>query len=407
MTFEILSCFFCEFDINTGANIVCQYPKDYIKFEEFRIISKFLISQKEEIWNKIVGLKLGNSYLLGIPKYLMHKNYDRTFYYFNFCILVSQKEYESNYYLYELLIKKIGDTFEKLEIDSNFSFMRKNVDDISLFFENIYESAKKDNTINVNIKKGNINIEFFFEYFQNELSEIKSYLVPIWVKKYIIEDKKFINNGIEAIIQNINCENNLKQIVKNCDLSLNFVKCILDNLRQKGFISFIDIFRFDNIYRANKELVIINKDNLLKEFNEFCELNQNNKIEKNLNEEFFQNTSESSSEQIDSNALYNFYIELTKAKDVNDFLLKIDIKYIDIRLLIAFGIYKKMIRRVYPYCIFIHNKNENIGDSQSLLKKFDGNYNFDEICCENDLSRETLDSIISNFPKDSCFIIYK
>ena len=39
----------------------------------------------------------------------MHKNYDRTFYYFNFCILVSQKEYESNYYLYELLIKKIGD----------------------------------------------------------------------------------------------------------------------------------------------------------------------------------------------------------------------------------------------------------------------------------------------------------
>ena len=87
--------------------------------------------------------------------------------------------------------------------------------------------------------------------------------------------------------------------------------------------------------------------------------------------------------------------------------MKIDIKYIDIRLLIAFGIYKKMIRRVYPYCIFIHNKNENIGDSQSLLKKFDGNYNFDEICCENDLSRETLDSIISNFPKDSCFIIYK
>ena len=345
MSFQIFGCFYCEFNTTKGRELVYQYPNNFLNIDEFNKISKYMIP-REELWNKTVSLKLGNSYLLGYPKYLTHSNYDRTKFQFNFCILIDSDEYESNYYLYELLIQKIGNTFEKLEIESNFCFMKKNTDIILLFLETLYENAKENKQcINFNVGKDNINIHFFFQYFFNDFSEVKSFFIPIWIKKFNIKDKKDINDSIDKIIQNINCLNNVKQIGKICNLSLNYVSYILMNLRIQGLISFVDSFSYDNIYRANKEIIKINKENLFNEFKEFYQLNNQLKIKENVenkNNELLLDI------RIDQDILFRYYIGLTQAQNVTDFLINYDIKNIDINLLIAFGVYKNIIRRLKP-----------------------------------------------------------
>ena len=353
MSFQIFGCFYCEFNTTKGRELVFQYPHNYLKTDEFNKISKYMIP-REELWNKTVSLKLGNSYLLGYPKYLTHSNYDRTKFQFNFCILIDSDEYESNYYLYELLIQKIGNTFEKLEIESNFCFMKKNTDIILLFLETLYENAKENKQcINFNIGKDNINIHFFFQYFFNDFSKVKSYLIPIWIKKFNIKDKKDINDSIDKIIQNINCINNVKQIEKICNLSSNYVEYILMNLRIQGMISFVDSFRYDNIYRANKEIIKINKDNLFNEFKEFYQLNNQIQIKENGENNVNNNNNELILDiSIDQDILYRYYIGLTKAQDVTDFLINYDIKNININILIAFGVYKNIIRKLNPLIPF-------------------------------------------------------
>jgi hypothetical protein len=78
-------------------------------------ISEFIIP-RTELCHKLVGLKLGNSFMMGYPIYLKHSIYDRAKFQFNFCFLISYEEYEKNFLVYELLLKKIAGTFEALEV---------------------------------------------------------------------------------------------------------------------------------------------------------------------------------------------------------------------------------------------------------------------------------------------------
>ena len=84
-------------------------PEEYLKSSEFVI-------PRPELCHKTISLKLGNSHLIGYPVLLEHKNYTRTNFQFNFTVIISANEYNKNYLIYEMLIKKIGKIFENLEV---------------------------------------------------------------------------------------------------------------------------------------------------------------------------------------------------------------------------------------------------------------------------------------------------
>ncbi len=64
----------------------------------------------------LLSIKIEENFLLGFPISLTNSNYDRAKFQFNFCFLISNKEYEKNYILYEFLLKKIGRLFESFEV---------------------------------------------------------------------------------------------------------------------------------------------------------------------------------------------------------------------------------------------------------------------------------------------------
>ena len=79
------------------------------------LVSEFVIPQTE-LCENFLSFKLGETYLMGFPIYLKNSNYERAKFQFNFCVLITEEEYEKNHIIYEFLLKKIGRLFETLEV---------------------------------------------------------------------------------------------------------------------------------------------------------------------------------------------------------------------------------------------------------------------------------------------------
>jgi hypothetical protein len=123
--------------------------------------------------------------------------------------------------------------------------------------------------------------------------------------------------------------------------------------------------------------------------------------------------------ELNDSILFSLYCELTNCTDVSEFVFKIKNYGINISLFVAFGIYKKILRRVhmYAYC----KNRENIEGSdlgtikldiffkysrmKTLIDSLDGKHCLDQICSDTDLSLNEVVTLIS-MNKES-YIIYK
>ena len=153
MSFQILSILYTEFNIDKGPELVYQVPKNYIKLEDFKKISEFIVTSTK-FCHKEISLHLGNAYLLGFPIFLNNQIYERNRFEFNFCLLVDEDDYENNNYLYQCLIKKINMTFENSEIVYNFKFMKESINMIKLFIDILYtEFISGKSIINILIEE--------------------------------------------------------------------------------------------------------------------------------------------------------------------------------------------------------------------------------------------------------------
>jgi hypothetical protein len=69
MSFKVLSIIYTEFNLEKGPELVYQVPPNYIKPEDFKRISEFVVPTTQ-FCNKEVSLHLGNAYLLGLIIYM-------------------------------------------------------------------------------------------------------------------------------------------------------------------------------------------------------------------------------------------------------------------------------------------------------------------------------------------------
>ncbi len=409
MPFNILCIFFTEFDIKTGANIIYQTP-NYLKMEEFNIISDFIIPNSE-LCNKIISVKLGNSYLLGYPITLSNQIYDRVRYQFNFCILLPKNEYEKNYYLYDLILKKISITFENKEIDLNFKFIKKNYNIIKNFLDNIFKHIKsKNDTIDffVNLKNQD-KIEFFFKYinYKKLKNKIKPYKVPIWIKVINLTNIKYLGINIEMVIKTIDGIKSIKEISDELNINLDYVELIITNLIALDYLILIDVFDINNRYKANSTLKELDIEKLYNEYNNFIKISNNHIIDEIQNLLYSENDIDRNIEnnELTPIQLYCYYIELNNSKNVLDFLEKFETKNLIINLFIAFGLYKKIIYKINKYYIYKYNNEIDINkNEETFIEMLNGNYCYEEICYKNNL---TYDEFENKANLKNCFIIYK
>jgi len=219
--------------------------------------------------------------------------------------------------------------------------------------------------------------KFFFHFKYMDFSKAKThvlpFVVPVWIKLIDKEDLNNYDNLVRIIIENIDGIAYVKKIASRCDMEMNYVIYILYNLLLMDCIVLVDIFQFSNIYRANINMKIFTNVALKEEFRSFCSLNldfsNNFKAHKAIFEiyNYLPNELNFDDEKcldlfldsIDDAKFFSYYCELSISQDVNSFLKKVKNFGILISLFIAFGIYKKIIRRVNVYVL---EKNKEIKD---------------------------------------------
>lgn len=314
---------------------------------------------------------------MGYPIHLKHSNYDRAKFQFNFCILISEEEYEMNFLVYEFLLKKIAKTFEMLEvykkfkmqcqIESGYDFIKKNRNIILHFLKQLWDNFEsKQEIISICLDTQNQLVHssekfhFYFKYinFSKAKEEILIYQVPVWIKCISDNDLKYFESNIKNIIENIDGLSHVKKIASNLCIDINYVVYIIYNLLNIKCITMVDIFQFTNIYRATPFLkTTINNNNnnsnksLSEEFKNFCEMNYklyNNQSKFDDISDTYTDTNKDKID-IDGRTLFSLYCLLTTSQTVVDFISKIKCYDISIPLFISYGIYLKIIRRVHLY----------------------------------------------------------
>lgn len=312
-------------------------------------------------------MKLGNAYLMGFPIHLKNPNYERAKFQFNFSLLISAEEYEKNFLIYELLLKKVAKTLEEIEIDAEYDFIKNNRVVINNFFDKLYEFLRdKQETIYINMdtqefSKSKINFYFYFKFidFSKVKAEIYPHKVPIWIKFIDDQDMLYFEASVKMVLEQIDGISYVKKIASKLDFELSYVIYIFYNLYISDCITFVDIFQYMNIYKATSNLRQLYNQPIYEEFKNFCCINLNlfdNKLKhrnvlKVYSEEFSENKILECDNSLDDNTLYSLYCELTNSNDVSHFIFKIKNFKINILLFVAFGIWKKIIRRIHIYGI--------------------------------------------------------
>lgn len=348
----------------------------YIKQEDFLKISEFVIP-RTELCDNLISLKLGNAYLMGFPIHLKNPNYERAKFQFNFCLLISDSDYEKNFLIYELLLKKIAKTFESIEIDAKYEFIKNNRNIINTFFEKLYQSLiKKEQVISIYIDMKKIseeveedlvmdNFYFFFKFidFSKAKEEVLPYQVPVWLKYIDEKDEMYFENSVKAIVEQIDGLSHVKKIAAKLEYDIHYVTYIIYNLYLSDCITLIDIFQYVNIYKATSNLKNFYNKSFLNEFQNFCNINlnlfNNRHKHKQILKVYLEEKGDDNCADLNDMMLFSLYCELTNSTDVSEFLFKVKNCGINIPLFIAFGVYKKIIRRVhiYGYCKNRDNKD--------------------------------------------------
>jgi hypothetical protein len=309
--------------------------------------------------------------------------------------MISEEEYDKNSTIYEILLKKIAKTFESLEIDAEYEFMKNNRNLIFQFIDKLYSSLiEKQQIISIcldenslifpNDKKPINNFSFFFKFidFSKAKSEVLPFQVPVWIRYIDDEDLKYFENGIKSVIEEIDGVSYVKKIASRTKYEINFIIFVIYNLIISDCVSMVDIFQFTNIYKATALLKTYYRKNFCDEFINFCKINLNlfnNRMRyKTLLESYMDDVDINGfdseyflSNELNDQFLFSLFCELTNSADVTEFLSKVRADGVIIPLFIGYGVYKKIIRRVHIYgYIKKENKdNKDEGSSEYFLYK--------------------------------------
>jgi hypothetical protein len=116
--------FYSEFDNNAGPKIVYQVPENFLTEETFDAISEYIIT-KSSLCGRIIGLKVGELWILGRPMCLSHGKYVRNALLYNlgFVVQVREERTEREPLLletFEEVLTKLSNYLATLEIESEF-----------------------------------------------------------------------------------------------------------------------------------------------------------------------------------------------------------------------------------------------------------------------------------------------
>lgn len=357
----IESILYCEFHTTAGPMIVHQMPQGYVTKEQFDSLSNYLIP-KPELERRLQTVNALGLKIIGYPIGIDHARYSRNRLIFNVCF-VCQPHMRT--FHYEPLVKKLNRYFEELELECQFLSNKSSREKIPGIMEDIrvklneYKSCKLEmtssTTINLKVVKVHPNPE-----------EVLDEQVPILlIRRSFLKPNRW-DLTTQQIIPYIDGYRHVSRIATEADVEVSLVKACIQNMIYYGIVKLIPIFQYSNSYLPTQRLV---------------ELHENEQLRK----ECIEYVSKNSNVLANFRTVFKIFCSMNYGISVRDLCLQFD-PNIEEKKLIRYGLMKGLIRRIHRYPVLVDESNES--NSSSISKLFDGDHNYDQICCK--LARQNL-----------------
>lgn len=390
----IESILYCEFHTTAGPMIVHQMPPGYVTKEQFDSLSNYLIP-KPELERRLQTINALGLKIIGFPIGIDHSRYSRNRLIFNVCFVCRP---HMRTFHYEPLVKKLNRYFEELELECQFlsnvthrGRIPSILDDIRTKL-NEFKSCKLEmtssTTINLKIVKVHPDPE-----------EVLDEQVPLLiVTRNLLKPNRW-DLTTQQIIPYIDGYRHVSRIATEADVEVSLVKACIQNMIYYGIVKLIPIFQYSNSYLPTQRLV---------------ELHENEQLRQDCIK-YVARISSVPEMLPNFRSIFRMFCTMNYGITIRDLCNQFNPSSLNIdeKRLIRFGLMKGLIRRIHKYPVSIdvsdnseHNNSSAI--SRINLDLFDGDHNFDQICCKaakQNLSVKELNEDVER--RDDILLIHK
>lgn len=422
----IESILYCEFHPTTGPIIVHQMPADYVTKEQFDSLSNYLIP-KPELERRLQTVTALGLKIIGYPIGIDHMKYARNRLIFNVCFVCRP---HLRTFHYEPMVKKLNNYFQDLEQECEFLSNPQERDKIPGILDQIRVKLNEFKvctlemtpSITINLKVVNVH---------PDPEEVHDEQVPLLlITKNLLKPSRW-DLTTQQIIPYIDGYRHISRIATEADVEVSLVKACIQNMIYYGIVKLIPIFQYSNSYLPTQKLVNLHENDLLKQE---CI-------------EYISKSSQPLGILPNFKSIFRMYCSMNYGITIRDLCLHYNPNSLNIdeKRLIRFGLMKGLIRRIHRYPVVVEDKDcnddavfsslENIHESvrdhnmpnQTCLQAninshaitsstitrmnlglFDGDNNFDQICCKltrQNLSLKELNDDIER--RDDILVIHK
>lgn len=366
---------YCEFDSRAGPVIVHQVPNEYVTKEQFDSLRNYLIpkpkSERRLLTINALGLKI-----IGYPIGIDNSRYSRNRLIFNICFVCLP---DMRTFYYEPIVKKLNRYFEELELECQFltnSTTRNKIPDI---LEDIRVKLNEHKVCKIEMNPfTTINLKMVSVHPDPE--EALEELVPVFVaSKQNLQPSQW-DLTTQQIIPYIDGFRHIDRIATEADVEVSLVKACIQNMIYYGIVKLIPIFQYSNCYLPTQSLVSLFKNEDI--MNECIKAVCRNNISAHSVQESYPKPK----------TVFRIFCSMNYGVTVRDLCLQYNPQNqnIDEKKLIRFGLMKGYIRRVHRYPVLLtandrtyNSDNHDLSSSlESVAHFFDGDHNFDQICCK-------------------------
>lgn len=384
----IIAIFYSAFHPTGGPQVLCQVPSGAIvpptkpdsstlqsPLFRFDLVKNYVIP-KPQLCNRLVTFKVGRYRVVGFPVKISDPSYSRNLFVFNFSFVFL---YEGESIVYETSIRRLGRMFMALEEQSRFLSKRTSYETIDSLLQQIYQDINNFSECMIPIDESNTVNMKLFPLFPSP-PDLKAYQVPISTVR--LESMVDVNwdPTMEKIVPFINGINSVRRIADLADADYDLVRKCIQHLMHYGCIIIVDLFQFSSIYAPTSEISMLIKDPvMMKEcqayvfhpgsttqrmrFASHNSGHSSSNVHVNSTTSSLLSTSSSSFSTIHNpkegphlnspTTLFMLYRSLHQGQTVREWYneYKKQLRNIDVRRFLSFGVIKRLIYRVHSYPI--------------------------------------------------------
>lgn len=390
----IESILYCEFHTIAGPMIVHQMPPGYVTKEQFDSLSNYLIP-KPGLERRLQTVNALGLKIIGYPIGIDHSRYSRNRLIFNVCFVCRP---QLRTFHYEPLVKKLNRYFEELELECQFLSNVSSRERIPAILDVIRVKLNEFKVCKLEMTSSTtINLKIVKVHPDPE--EVLDEQVPLLlVTRNLLRPNRW-DLTTQQIIPFIDGYRHISRIAIEADVEVSLVKACIQNMIYYGIVKLIPIFQYSNSYLPTQKLVELHED-------------------EQLRSECVKYVAKVSTtvEMLPSfRSIFRMFCSMNYGITIRDLCLQFNPSNLNIneKKLIRFGLIKGLIRRIYRYPVLtevLESSDNNINSSISRLNLdlFDGDHNYDQICCKvakQNLSVKELNDDVER--RDDILLIHK